>query len=212
MITSRRPSSARGFTLVELMVATLLAGLVMGASLMLVDSTQHAFQSQADVPDLQQRLRASVDMIAADVRKAGGIDAPLRPYRIGAIRDDTAAGVFFRADTITTLSGSDSVTYWLRADGTGTFDLMQYDGRSSDLPVIDRVVRLSIGYFQDDGSGLNAGVMQDGPWLRDSAGRLFDADLNRVRSIDVRLALRSALGPRFVPDTEIHFHAARRST
>ena len=202
----------RGFTLVELMVAALVAALVMGASLSLVDSAQRAFQSQADAPDLQQRLRASVDAIAADVRSAGGTDAPIRPYRVGVVRDDAAAGVFFRPDAVSVLSGSDSVTYWLRADGSGTFDLMQYDGRTSDLPLIDRVVVSSFDYFGDDGNRIEPALLQDGPWMRDAAGRPFDADLMRIRSVDVRIALRSALGARLVRDIEIHFHAALRTS
>jgi len=201
-----------GFTLVELMVAALLAALVMGASLSLVDSAQRAFQSQVDVPDLQQRLRASVEVIAGDVRTGGGVDAPIRPYRVGAIRDDAAAGVFFRPDTISVVSATESATYWLRADGSGTFDLMQYDGRASDLPLVDRVVRLSFDCFDGDGNALAPGSLQDGPWLRDAAGRPFDADLRRIRSVDVRLALRSALGARLVPDMEIRFRVARRTT
>src|SRR5437762_10643255 len=193
------------------MVAALLAALVMGASLSLVDSAQRAFQSQSDVPDLQQRLRASVDAIAADVRSAGGIDAPIRPYRVGASRDDAAAGVFFRPDTVSVLAGVESATYWLRADGGGTFDLMQYDGRASDLPLIDRVIRLSFDYFGDDGSSVDPVSLQDGPWLHDASGRPFDADLMRIRSVDVRLALRSVLGARLVPDIEIRFRAALRT-
>ena len=184
----------------------------MGASLSLVDSAQRAFQSQGDVPDLQQRLRASIDAITADVRQAGGVDAPIRPYRVGAVRDDAAAGVFFRSDTVSVLSGAESVTYWLRADGAGTFDLMQYDGRASDLPLIDRVVLASFDYFGDDGNRIEPAQLQDGPWLRDAAGRPFDADVMRIRSVDVRLALRSALGARLVPDVEIRFRAALRTT
>ena len=202
----------RGFTLIELMVAALLAALVMGASLSLVDSAQRAFQSQSDAPDLEQRLRASVDSIAGSVRAAGGIDAPIRPYRIGAVRDDAAAGVFFRPDAVSLVSGGESTTYWLRADGSGTFDLMEYDGQSSDLPLVDRVVRLSFDYFGGDGTTISPALLQDGPWLRDAAGRPFDADLNRVRSVAVRLAVRSALGARLVPDIEVHFRAALRVT
>ncbi len=201
----------KGFTLVELMVAALLAALVMGASLSLVDAAQRAFQSQGDVPDLQQRLRALVDAITADVRGAGGMEAPIRPYRVGTVRDDAAAGVFFRPDTVSVLSGGESVTYWMRSDGVGTFDLMQYDGRASDLPLIDHVVLSAFDYFGDDGNRIEPALLQDGPWMRDAAGRPFDADLMRIRSVDVRIALRSALGARLVPDIEIHFHAALRT-
>ena len=102
-------------------------------------------------------------------------------------------------------------SYWLRADGNGTFDLMQYDGRSADLPLVDRAVRLAFDYFDDDGKSVAPASLQDGPWLHDASGRIFDADLIRIRSVDARLALRSALGARLVPDIEVRFRAARRT-
>jgi hypothetical protein len=34
----------------------------------------------------------------------------------------------------------------------------------------------------------------------------------RIRSIGARVVLRSVLGPRFIPDVEIRFGAARRTT
>jgi hypothetical protein len=95
------------------------------------------------------------------VRSADGIQAPVRPYRVGAVRDDFAAGVYYRADTITVFYVSGGAlppdapvvstrTYHLRPDATGdTFDLMQYDGRQTDLPVIDHVASIAFEYFGD---------------------------------------------------------------
>jgi Flp pilus assembly pilin Flp len=231
-----RTSDESGFTLIEMTIAMAIAIAVMGAIFTLVNSAQAAFQAQGDVPDLQQRLRASIDVLSTDVRSAGGIDAPVRPYRVGVIRDDFAAGVYYRADTITVFHVSASAlpadaaviathTYYLRPDAdSDTFDLMQYDGRETDLPVIDHVTGLAFEYFGDprapervadkeldsDPIMLDPSIFADGPWWEDPSGR-FDADLVRVRSIRVRLRVRSVFGARLVPDLEIEFRVALRN-
>ena len=218
------------------MIAMAIAIAVMGAILTLVNSAQAAFQVQGDVPDLQQRLRASIDVLTTDVRSAGGVDAPLRPYRVGAVRDDFAAGVYYRADTISVFHVSAGPlpadapvvanhTYYLRPDAASdTFDLMQYDGQQTDLPVIDHVAGLAFEYFGDprapdlvagdepngDPITLDPAILVDGPWWEDQSGR-FDADLVRVRSIRVRLRVRSVFGARLVPDLEIKFRVALRN-
>jgi hypothetical protein len=200
-----------GFTLIELLIAALLSTVVMGAMLALVDTAQHAFQVQGDVPDMQQRLRASIDTISADIRRAGGMEAPIRPYRVGGARDDATAGVFYRPDTLTLMQGTASVTYSLRSDAEGTFDLLQYDGRASELPLADHVVSFTLDYYDEGGMRFEPSRFGDGPWLHDASGRLFDADAARIKSVDARLRLRSVLGARLLPDMEIRFRAARRS-
>lgn len=231
-----RTFSQAGFTLIEMTIAMAIAIAVMGAIFTLVNSAQAAFQAQGDVPDLQQRLRASIDMLTTDVRSAGGIDAPVRPYRVGAVRSDFAAGVYYRADTISVFHVSAATlpadapviathTYYLRPDAASdTFDLMQYDGRYSDLPVIDHVAGLAFRYFGDprapqlvandephgDPITLDPAILADGPWWEDQSGS-FDADLVRVRSIGVRLRVRSVFGARLVPDVEIEFRVALRN-
>ena len=231
-----RTFNEAGFTLIEMMIATAIGITVMGAIFTLVHSAQAAFQAQGDVPDVHQRLRASIDVLTADVRSAGGIDAPVRPYRVGTVRDDFAAGVYYRADTITAFHVSAGAlpadapvvathTYYLRPDvASDTFDLMQYDGRQTDLPVIDHVAGLAFKYFGDPrapqlvaNNGLNGdpitldpAILADGPWWEDQSGR-FDADLVRVRSIGVTLRVRSVFGARLVPDLEIAFRVALRN-
>jgi hypothetical protein len=221
-----------------MMIAMVIAFAVMGAIFTLVNSAQAAFQAQGEVPDMQQRLRASIDVLAADVRSAGDIEAPVRPYRVGAVRDDFAAGVYYRADTITVFHVSAGAlpvdapavttrTYYLRPDAaSATFDLMQYDGRETDLPVIDHVAAMAFEYFgdprapqpvangelKDDPITLAPAIFADGPWWEDQSGTgRFDADLVRVRSVGVRLRVRSVFGPRLVPDLAITFRVALRN-
>ena len=238
MIAQARTSGTAGFTLIEVMIAMTITIAVMGAIFTLVTSAQAAFQAQGEVPDMQQRLRASIDVLTADVRSAGGIEAPVRPYRVGAVRDDFAAGVYYRADTITVFHVSAGAlpadapvvitrTYYLRPDAASdTFDLMQYDGRQTDLPVIDHVAGVAFEYFgdprapqlvangelKDDPITLDPAILADGPWWEDHVGAgTFDADLVRVRSIGVRLRVRSVFGARLVPDLEITFRVALRN-
>jgi hypothetical protein len=161
--------------------------------------------------------------MSADVRAAMAI----RPYRVGATRDDAAAGVYYRPDTLTVLGVPSSAlsldadasrTYYLRSAAPGTFQLMQYDGGFSDLPMLDHVVRLSFDYFGPaTASGplvrLEPATFVDGPWIEDAAHRVFDADLLRVREVHalVRLESTDPLLRRLVPDEEIVLHMAMRT-
>jgi len=212
-----------GFTLVELLIASAITMAVVGAILAVVNPAQVMFRAQGDAADLHQRLRAAADTMSADVRAAMAV----RPYRVGATRDDAAIGVYYRTDTLTvlgvpstplSLDGSASRTYYLRSAAPGTFQLMQYDGGLSDLPMLDHVVQLSFDYFGPATSGgplvrLEPATLVDGPWMEDAAHRMFDADLLRVREVRASLRLEST-DPwlrRLVPDEEIVLHIAMRN-
>lgn len=212
-----------GFSIVELLIATAMTMAVVGAILTVVSPAQLMFRAQADAADLHQRLRAAGDTMSADVRAAMAI----RPYRVGATRDDAAAGVYYRPDTLTVLGVPSSAlsldadasrTYYLRTAAPGTLQLMQYDGGLSDLPMLDHVVRLSFDYFGPaTASGplvrLEPATLVDGPWIEDAAHRVFDADLLRVREVRalVRLESTDPLLRRLVPDEEIVLHMAMRT-
>jgi len=213
-----------GFSIVELLIATAITMAVVGAILASVNPAQLMFRAQGDAADLHQRLRAAADTLGGDVRAAMAV----RPYRVGAMRDDAAAGVYYRADTLTvlgvpsaplSLDASASRTYYLRsAAAPGTFELMQYDGGLSDLPMLEHVVRLSFEYFGPATTGgplvrLEPATLVDGPWIEDAARRMFDADLLRVREVRASLRLEST-DPwlrRLVPDEEIVLHMAMRN-
>ena len=212
-----------GFSLVELLIASAMTMAVVGAILAVVNPAQVMFRAHGDAADLHQRLRVAADTMSADVRAAMAV----RPYRVGAMRDDAAIGVYYRTDTLTvlgvpstplSLDGSASRTYYLRSAAPGTFQLMQYDGGLSDLPMLDHVVRLSFDYFGPAASDgplvrLEPATLVDGPWMEDAAHRTFDADLLRVREIRASLRLEST-DPwlrRLVPDEEIVLHIAMRN-
>lgn len=215
---------AGGFSIVELLIASAMTMAVVADILAVVNPAQLMFRAQSEAADLHQRLRAAADTIGADVRAATAV----RPYRLGATRDDAAVGVYYRPDTLTVLGVPSSPlsldvdasrTYYLRsAAPPGTFQLMQYDGGLSDLPMLDHVVRLSFDYFGPATVGgplvrLEPATLVDGPWVEDAAHRRFDADLLRVREVRALLRLEGTdpLLRRLVPDAEILLHIAMRN-
>ena len=106
-------ASSAGFTLAELLLASLIALMLVGAVLGFASQAQHIFQVQPEQSDVQQRLRISVDALRRDLLMAGaGIYAgpatgPLNrfiasvmPYRAFGDAADPVRGTFFRPDTI----------------------------------------------------------------------------------------------------------------
>jgi type II secretory pathway pseudopilin PulG len=177
-----------GFTIVEVLIATTITVLIVGAILAVIGPAQAIVRAQGDAADLHQRLRAATDGLASDLRAA----AAVRPYRVGALADDGTAGVYYRPDTIAAL-GDAPRTYYLKTD---TFELMQYDGGVSDLPMVEHVTSLAFDYFGVDASGgaltrIDPGTLVDGPWTEDLAHRRVDADVRRIRAVRVFISLES---------------------
>lgn len=236
----RRPDA--GFTVVEILIATAIMLAVTGAIFGVIRPAQATFHAQPEISDMHQRLRVAVDAMAKDLVMAGaGLApasvAPVMPYRIGDENSDPDFGVFYRPDAITATytpwgaTAAESHTYYLASDlATGTSQLMHYDGRQTDLPVVDHVVKLQFEYF-DGEAVLDPVALQDGPWMpEDAALTRFDADLLHIRRVRVHLRVEAAFdsmrGPagalfarggtstsmeRFIPDQELQFDVAVRS-
>ena len=114
--SARGPASQAGFTITELMVASVVMMTVGGTVLTLTHGAQDAFHAQAEVSDLQQRLRIGVDTLTRDLLMAGAgaytgawddpmpdSVAPVMPYRVGVRDSDPMAGIFYRPDVISIL-------------------------------------------------------------------------------------------------------------
>ena len=238
-----RVLAADGFTLSELLVAMAITLTIAAALLSLTDRARRVFQAMPERADVHQRLRVAIDALSRDLSMAGaGVEpvmtAPVMPYRVGTTVNDPDIGVFYRSDAITVMyrpwgeSAVASHTYYLKQDGPGgTFHLMHYDGASTDLPVVDHLVRLRFDYFDDTGSPLDPSMFQDGPWLPEDPDLApFDADLLNIRRVRVLLRVQAALdsmrGPsgvlflqggtstsveRYVPDLQLQFDVALRN-
>ena len=115
MIARRRQiaRTSAGFTLVELVVATVVALAVIGAVLGMAAQAQRAFQVQEQQSDVQQRIRVAIESLQRDLLMAGAgtsagpalgplnsAMAPVMPYRAFGALPDQSQGVYFRRDVM----------------------------------------------------------------------------------------------------------------
>ena len=196
-----------GFTIVELLIATAITALVVGAILAVIAPMQQAVRVDGEAADLHQRLRAAADALSTDIRSASAV----RPYRVGALGDDGAAGIFYRPDTVTLIGGAGTRTYYFKP---ASLQLMVYDGAVSDFPMVEHVTALAFEYFgRTPLARLDAGIFLDGPWKEDASRHRFDEDAGRIRLVRVILRLEStapALRP-LVRDEATTFDVALRA-
>jgi hypothetical protein len=217
-------------SLPELLIAAAISTTVMSIVFTAIGPLQDTFTTAQEAADVQQRLRIAVDMLMRDLRAARG----LRPYRIGWIDNDAAAGVYFRPDAVSVILSPQaedagtvvSRTYYMTT-AAGISQLRQYNGEEGDFPLLDDVAALRFEYI-GEGGRLDPASMIDGPWRTDSGERL-DADLLTIRRVRVRLRVqarepfrgrssmlfvnpgRATAVSRFVPDQEIRFDVALRN-
>ena len=202
-----------GFSLVEVVVALGVTLAITAAIVDLVAQSRRTFDLEPEAADTRQRLRVAVDALQRDLLMASVV----LPYRTVGPTPDLPGT--FKDDVITMVtrqaSGPDTVrTYFLRANrAAGSSQLMRAEGSGGDAPVVDGVTRLSFAWFGDPagqadpedpcgaqplGAALVAiagSELIDGPWCPALEGaEPLDADLLRVRSIVVRLALRALPG------------------
>lgn len=114
-MTSSAREGARGFSLIELVVALALTLLLLGGVFMALNPAEGAFMVEPEVADAQQRLRVAVDTLSRSLRSAGAgaqqgrlagplVDsfAPVLPLRQGRRSPDPPGT--FSPDTLTVLS------------------------------------------------------------------------------------------------------------
>jgi len=202
---------ASGFSLIELVVALGLTLVVTAAVFDLVAQSRRSFDAEPDAMDRQQRIRVAVDALQRDLLMASAV----MPYRAAAASPDPPGS--FRDDVVTIVSErvaeAETVrTYYLRGDAaSGSAQLMRAEGGGGDAPVVDGLTTLTFAYFGDPAGSVDdecrvtpgGGVLvpiagsefTDGPWCPPAAGAdPVDADLSRVRTVAVRVGVRSQSG------------------
>ena len=105
-----------GFSLVELLVASLITVIVVAGAFELAAPAQRMFQAQPEAADMQQRMRVAVDALRRDLVMAGAgtyagpalgplndVVAPVMPLRAFGDTPDQAQNTFFRSDAISFL-------------------------------------------------------------------------------------------------------------
>lgn len=113
----------RGFTAVEMLIATAIMIAVTGATFSLMNPAQGMFAAQPEVSDMQQRLRIGVETLRKDLIMAGAgtysgsavgslgnFAASIIPARVGDITPDPVGTYKCTTTYCESLGGSDTLT------------------------------------------------------------------------------------------------------
>jgi prepilin-type N-terminal cleavage/methylation domain-containing protein len=192
----------RGFTIVELLVALAIVGLVLGAIYAVFTSSNRSYHTQDRVVDTQQGLRVGVDFMVRDIRLAG-----LDPEETGLfeIEQATTTLIQFTADLnmdgIIDENNRERVAYQFSGSELQRCNLdTQYVDNGSPPPdripdsgppskwdtLIDNVSALTFNYFDAAGDCL-AG---DGLINVDCAGEPTQVpanELEEIRTVEITM-------------------------
>jgi type IV pilus assembly protein PilW len=173
-------SNKKGFTLIELLIAMAISGIVAGAIFTAFQSQQKSYLIQDQVTEMQQNLRAGMDIMVRDIRMAGySQGAPgfgitnIYPRDKNNNMDVTITGngaFKFTADFDDngTLSGGETLLYQLYGNNA----LRRTPGGSA---VAENIEALGFAYaFDADGDGIldtyDVGGNKQVLWAVDSVG------------------------------------------
>lgn len=151
---------ADGFTLVELLVASVIALSISAAVMALAGQTQRIFQAQPEASDVQQRIRVGVDVLHHDLVMAGAGTyagpalgsladtlAAVMPYRAFGDVTDPANGTFYRANVISLLyvPATPSQTTLAATLSAGALDAQLASAQNCPVATATRICGLEAG-------------------------------------------------------------------
>jgi type IV pilus assembly protein PilW len=149
----------KGFTLVELLVAMFVAGIVMAGVYSAYSSQQRAYTAQEQMAELQQNLRSALFFIAKEIRMAGcnpkGSADDAGFQAIGA--NSVSFSMDIRGQSATnppdgdTGDPNESIVYSLTDwNGDGINDLMRSTPPTGNAPVAENIDALDFVYLDAD--------------------------------------------------------------
>lgn len=177
MNSANRPEQ-QGFTLVEVMIALLIGGVVMAAVMTTFRVQHNTYLAQDQVVEMQQNLRVAMDMLSREIRSAGY--DPTGESGAGIV-DATENRLIFTRDLDASkaihdpANAEEIVSYRLNASPPAL-------GRTTGngiipQPVADNIVALEFLYLLPDGTT----VLNPAP-----------ADLGNIRGVTISMLARAA--------------------
>jgi len=149
----------QGFTLVEVLIAMAIVGVVMGAIYGIFVSSNRSYHTQDSVTETQQGVRIGLDFMVRDIRMAGfnplGTLGTLNP----GFEVSTATKLRFTADMnmSNTIDESDRerITYEFNA-GSNSLRRCLYEGTASESwqTLIENVNALTFTYLDENDDGI----------------------------------------------------------
>jgi type IV pilus assembly protein PilW len=151
-----RQSDAGGFTLVELMITLAMSGIIVAAVYAAYIVQQKSYYSQGQVVEMQQNLRAALEMMTGDIRMAlydpgggAGADIPVATaYQLQVRMDLNSDGDYGddNEDVSLGFSAADD------ADDDGVADGGRAALRRNDQSIAENIQAVEFYYTLKDGS------------------------------------------------------------
>lgn len=151
----------RGFTLVELMIALAMSGIIVAAVYAAYNIQQRSYYSQGQVVEMQQNLRAAMELISGDIRMAAydpdgeaSANIPVAtPGRLQVLMDLNDDGDAADANESVTFDISDD-------DATdGTYDGISDSGSGNldrnSQAIAENIQAIDFHYTLEDGSDVS---------------------------------------------------------
>ena len=209
--TKRNTKRQQGFTLVELLAAMVITGVVVGGIYSAYYSQQKSYLAQEEVAAMQQNLRAAMHLIERDIRLAGydsnrSAGAGIKAAGANSIRftsdihdgaDNDADGGIDEPDEEgngdgDTLDPGEDFTYLrLDPDGNGVFDLYRRDAvAGTDQLIALNVDAINFVYLDNGGMAISQPILI--------------TNLSAIRSVQITMVVRAGRRDPGYRDTAVY--------
>lgn len=193
-------NNQKGFTLIEMMMALVIGAMITAATYATYSSQQKAYQTQDQVAEMQQNLRAAFYLIIEEIQMAGYDPEDSGNFSVtsamtGRIQFETDKDEDGILDSNETIDLGLSPTFDANGDGIPDADS---DGDGVPDPVDIGIQTGGAGGFQDIAENIQAVEFS----YLDSAGTnlaIPPPDLSAIRSVQITiLAIAERSDPKFV--------------
>ena len=177
---SQRHTDTAGFSLIELMIAMVIATLMLSAVYAVYASLTRSYTTQNVSAEVQQNVRAAIDFMAEDLMMAG-----LDPDAVADAKFENATATNIRFTLDRNLNGTiddtdeERVTY--SYNGSALRQCI-YEGTPSANweTIVDNVTGFSLTYLDSSNSTI--------------ASPVSATDLSRIRSVVIQITVREPAG------------------
>lgn len=141
MNLSELRSKSGGFTLVELLVGILLSGIVLAGLYSIFISQQRAFSAQERVAEMNQNIRAAMDLMTREIRLAGYKTSTATFTGIATAQASTIQVLADLNQDGDTADDKENITYTYDADD------LQICRNGLNFPIAENITSLNFTYW-----------------------------------------------------------------